>query len=398
VLLNLVLLLVAVATGYQVFSLGCAWSFARWRRKELSRPAVPDARLPPVTLLKPLCGAVEDTRETLAETCRLDYPTLQIIFGVAHADDSAVAIVKQLIQEFPEVDIDLVVSSEKIGTNAKVSNLENMYRRAKHDVLVIADADIRAPRGYLRTIVPYLEEAGTGLVTCPYRASGARSVASQLEALFVNTDFAPMVTVARLVEERRYAFGATICMRRAMLEEIGGFRAIADHLADDYQLGQRVVARGADSFLAPVVVDTILDLDRMTEVIEHQLRWARTYRVCRPYSYLATTITHSTFWATLFLLLSGFTPFGASVFALAVGTRIIVGGLIASQVFEVKGIGSWLWAIPLKDLFISAIWAAAFMGNAVRWGGVELIVEPDGRMFPILARETDTVASPRPAG
>src|SRR5262249_43657480 len=162
------------------------------------------------------------------------------------------------------------------GANGKVSNLNNMLQRAKHEVLVIADSDIRAPRHYLRTIVPYLDEPGAGLVTCLYRANKGRALAHRLEALFINTDFGPMVTVARQVERMSYSFGATICIRRSVFEDLGGFRAIADHLADDYQIGNMAVARGYHSILAPVVVETVLDLDTLSEVFEHQLRWART--------------------------------------------------------------------------------------------------------------------------
>src|SRR5262249_40498227 len=154
---------------------------------------------------------------------------LQIVFGIADAADPAIAIVKRLKREFPAVDIELVVSDRRIGANAKVSNLDNMLARAKHDVLVIADADIRAERDYLKRVVPYLDAPNAGLVTCAYRAVDGETLAHRLEALFVNTDFAPMVTVARQWERQSYAFGATICIRRAVLEEIGGFAAIADH-------------------------------------------------------------------------------------------------------------------------------------------------------------------------
>ena len=379
---QLLLLVVAVATGYQLFSLVCAWLFARWQRRELARPRLADEALPGVTMLKPLCGAVPETYDNLASTCRLDYPKLQIVFGVADAADPAIAIVKRLQRDFPDVDVELVVSADRIGSNAKVSNLHNMLQRAKHEVMVIADGDIRAPRDYLRTIVPYLDEPRTGLVTCMYRGIGSRTLANRVEALFINTDFGPMVTVARQVERMTYAFGATICMRRRVFEELGGFRAIADHLADDYQLGNMAVARGYQSVLAPVVTETVLDLDTMAEVFQHQLRWARTYRICRPGGYLASIVTHSTLWATLYLLSTGLSDGGLAVFGAAVGVRLLAAGLIAHGILGVSRIWRDLWLVPAKDLFISSIWVAAFLGQTVRWGGTDFAVMPDGRMVP----------------
>ena len=395
-LTQILLLFVAIATGYQLFSLVCAWLFARWQRRELARPRRPDADLPGVTMLKPLCGAVPETYDNLASTCRLDYPKLQIVFGVADASDPAIAIVKRLQRDFPEVDVELVVSPDRIGSNAKVSNLHNMVQRAKHEVLVIADGDIRAPRDYLRTIVPYLDEPQTGLVTCMYRGIGSRTLANRVEALFINTDFGPMVTVARQVERMGYAFGATICIRRELFEKMGGFRAIADHLADDFQLGAMVVERGLTSVLSPVVAETVLDLDTMREVYAHQLRWARTYRICRPGGYLASIVTHSTLWATLYLLAAGFSAGALQVFAAAVGVRLVAAGLIAHHVLGMRRIWRQLLLVPAKDLFISSIWVAAFLGRTVQWGGTEFEVAPDGRMTPLGAND-EPQADPAPA-
>lgn len=374
------LALVALSTGYHVASLLCAWSFARFRRRALAAPPVPEASLPPVSLLKPLHGVVAETADNLASCLALDYPGLQVVFGVADAEDPVVEVVHRLRLEHPGVEVDLVVSERSIGANAKVSNLDNMLRVARHDVIAIADADVRYEPDTLRRVVPGLDEPGAGLVTCAYRAAQSGSLPRRLEALFINTDFAPMVAVARLVERRSYAFGATIAIRRETLREIGGFRAIADHLADDYQLGNMVVAHGKVAVLSPAIVETVLDLDRFRDAFDHQLRWARTYRICRPASYFATIATHATLWATLFLLASGFSARGLAVFSAAVGTRCAVGAAIAGLVFGVRGILRDLWLVPMKDLLLSAIWVLAFAGDRVRWGGATFVVDRDGRM------------------
>ncbi|MEY4948943.1 MAG: hypothetical protein RL698_1154 [Pseudomonadota bacterium] len=380
------LVLVAISSAYQVASLLCAWSFARFRRRELAKPLPDEALLPPVTILKPLRGVVPETWDNLWNCCSLDYPRLQIVFGVADPKDPAVEVVERLRRARPECDIQLVVSDRRIGANAKVSNLDNMLRVARHDVIVVADADIRCDPATLRRVVPLLDRPGTGLVTCAYRAAGGDSLARRIEALFVNTDFAPMVTVARKIEKPSYAFGATICMRRAVLEELGGFPAVADHLADDYQLGNMAASRGYACTLSPAIVETVLDLDHLGEVFDHQLRWARTYRICRPASYFATIVTHATLWSTLFLVASGFSGQAPGVFAAAVGLRCAVGGLVADRAFGVRGIRRELWLVPFKDLLISLVWVLAFAGDTVRWGGTRFKVARDGRMVVLPER------------
>src|SRR5262249_23891768 len=147
-------------------------------------------------------------------------------------------------------------------------------------------------------------------------------------------------------------------------------------------IGNMAVERGYDSVLAPVVAETVLDLDSLGDVFQHQLRWARTYRICRPGGYLASIVTHSTMWATLYLLATGISTGGLAVLAAAVGIRALAAGLIAHHVLGVRRIWRELWMVPAKDLFISSIWVAAFLGQTVRWGGSDFLVSPDGRMIP----------------
>jgi ceramide glucosyltransferase len=298
------LVIAAGLIGSTIYCLVMLYSARRFFRPS-ARPR--DSRLPGVTVLKPLKGLDHELYENLASLCRQDYGTFQIVCGVAAPNDPAVPVVRRLQAEFPAVDIELVIDARLYGTNHKVSNLHNMYPRAKHEVIVIADSDIRVRRDYLRRLVERLDGPRVGLVTCLYRAVGNPGLPTLLELLSINTDWCHMVLVARVVEPPTYAFGATIAMRRTVLEEIGGFLPIADHLADDYQLGQRVVARGYECVLAEQVVDTVIAVGSWRRLFQHQLRWARTYRICRPGGYFASIMTHATLWAVLSLISHGVT-------------------------------------------------------------------------------------------
>jgi ceramide glucosyltransferase len=383
---HLLQLIIAVGTlaalfFYLVGYYGARDFFGKAQRR--FRPDRDDASLPTVTVLKPLKGLDVDLFENLSTFCRQDYPTFQIVFGVADRDDPAIEVVRQLQAQYPSVRIDLVVDGRIYGTNYKVSNLHNMYRVAQHDVIVLADSDIRVRSDYLRRLVAQLDEPGVGLVTTLYRAVTTGGLPTLLESLFINTDFAPMVLVARVVEKPSYAFGATMALRRTTLDAIGGFLPLANYLADDYYLGHRIAERGYRLALSDMVVETVLAVGGWRRLFEHQLRWARTYRNCRPGGYFGSILTHGTLWATLNLVYNHFSPVACLAAAVIYGVRITVARTIASRYLHAPLRWHEALLIPLKDLFVSAVWALCFLGDTVHWSGHTFRVLADGQMVRV---------------
>jgi ceramide glucosyltransferase len=383
---HLLQLIIAVGTlaalfFYLVGYYGARDFFGKAQRR--FRPDRDDASLPTVTVLKPLKGLDVDLFENLSTFCRQDYPTFQIVFGVADRDDPAIEVVRQLQAQYPSVRIDLVVDGRIYGTNYKVSNLHNMYRVAQHDVIVLADSDIRVRSDYLRRLVAQLDEPGVGLVTTLYRAVTTGGLPTLLESLFINTDFAPMVLVARVVEKPSYAFGATMALRRTTLDAIGGFLPLANYLADDYYLGHRIAERGYRLALSDMVVETVLAVGGWRRLFEHQLRWARTYRNCRPGGYFGSILTHGTLWATLNLVYNHFSPLACLAAAVIYGVRITVARTIASRYLHAPLRWHEALLIPLKDLFVSAVWALCFLGDTVHWSGHTFRVLADGQMVRV---------------
>jgi len=386
----------AAAAYYLACYFGTRSFFRRARRRNAD--AENDAALPTVTILKPLKGLDVDLFDNLSTFCRLDYPTFQIVFGVADADDPALPILRRLRAQYPNVHIDIVVDGRVYGTNYKISNLHNMYRAAQHEVLVIADSDIRVTPDYLRRIATQLREPGVGIVTCLYRAVSTGGLPTLAESLFINTDFAPSVLVARLIETRRYAFGATIALRRAVLEEIGGFLPLANYLADDYYLGYRVAERGYNVALSDMVVETVLAVGSWKRLLDHQLRWARTYRSSRPASYFGLLLTHGTLWATLALLYRHGSTRTTLLAVLLYGLRIGTASVISNRYMHAPlRLREALFILP-KDLFTAAVWALAFLGDTVTWSGHVFRVLRHGEMVRISpADDTQPALAPYPA-
>ncbi len=373
----LVLCCAAVATGYQLFQVAAARRFLRHARRRR-----PSGALPAVTILKPLKGPGIDLYKNLESFCHQNYPApVQLVFGVEDPDDAAVAVVHRLRRDHPDRDIVLAIGHAP-GANRKVANLQQMMAYARHDVLVMSDGDIRVRPDYLRTMVAPLADPDVGLTTCLYRGRGRFGLASLVESLFINTDFVPMVLVAQWVHRFRYAYGASIAVKRAAVEASGGFAPLADYLADDYHLGHRVDAAGWRLVLLPYVVETVLDSETLRDVWRHQVRWARTYRVCQPVGWFFSIVTHATLWGVAAAAATGFSATGLAILAVAIAVRLASLRAVLGLLGERETL-AWLPLVPLKDLATSAVWLAAFLGRRVVWSGRVLRVERDGRMTPL---------------
>jgi ceramide glucosyltransferase len=362
-----ILVLLALAAGaFQLLALAAAL-----RRLALRDPV---ARvLPPVSILKPVRGLDPKFYEGILSHARLDYPEFEILFGVSDPDDPAIAEIRRLEAEFPSVPIRLVVSSRR-WPNAKVGVLADLAAEARHPVLVVNDSDIRVEPGYLRRVVAPLEDPTAGMVTCLYRGS-AGDLAGRLEAVGAATDFAPGGIVAPLVGVREFALGSTMAFRARDLERIGGFAAIADFIADDYQLSRHIHGLGLRVVMSRCVVETSFGGSSWRDVWDHQLRWARTIRVSRGGGYFGLPLTNATLWAAA-LAGAGFWRAGLALLLLRLATGLVTGVLVLGD----RALLSNLWLIPVRDLAGLAVWAFGLVGNTAIWRGKRLELTPDGRI------------------
>ena len=253
--------------------------------------------------------------------------------------------------------------------------LAELARRARHALLLVNDSDIVVEPGYLRAVTAPMADPGVGMVTCLYRA-GAESWASRFEALGIATEFAPSVLVARLLGVAEFALGSTMVFRAAALERIGGFAAIANYLADDYQLGRHIAQLGYRIEFAPVVVETHLGGGSWGQTWRHQLRWSRTIRVSRPSGYYGYVVTHATLWGLVALAAH---QWQAGAAALAV--RVLAGVWVGAGILGDRKVLRDFWLIPLRDLFGFAVWVAGIFGDTVQWRDRQLKLRPDGRIF-----------------
>lgn len=368
-------LLTLAALTYQVLALN---AMVRFFRRPLPSPG---PTRPGLTVLKPVRGVGPETRACLESFLTQDYAPFQVLFGVADGRDPVVSLLHDLQCAHPGCEMEIIICPQALGANPKVSTLRQLLPQARHDYLVISDSDIIVGPDYLGVLGAALQEEGVGLVTCPYRGGPAATLGAALETLTIGSDFIPSVAMAYYVEGISFGLGATLAFPRQALPEIGGLEALADYLADDYQLGHRLHQAGYRITLVPYVVETADRDQSLVGFLAHQLRWARTYRVCRPAGYFAYGLTFALPHALLTALASGGAPIGLALVLAALLARLSLAYVSQWLVLGGRLPLAALALLPLRDLAAFVLWAASFLGNRVQWQGRDYRVDPGGKLI-----------------
>jgi ceramide glucosyltransferase len=363
---DIALLCTLASIGYCLVAIWAAVQFARTRDTLI--PLSPE--LPPVSVLKPLKGTDPQMYEALRSHCLQNYPQYEMLFGVSDANDPATQVIEKLQREFPNHRIQLVRCEKVLGANGKVSSLAQLAAVAKYDYLLANDSDIRVQPEYLRTVVAELFQREVGLVTCLYRGVASPSIGSKLESLGISTDFAAGVLVARQIEGGlRFGLGSTLALRKSDLEAVGGFEAIADYLADDYELGQRIAGNNLKVTLSGLVVDSFLPAYDFSGFFSHQLRWSRTIRASRPAGYAGLLLTFPLPWALLTLVLARGEGWALAFFVIAVLMRLAVAVCVGKLVLKDRALLRSMWLLPVRDLLALIVWIGGVVGRKIVWRG-----------------------------
>jgi len=337
------------------------------------QPPTPNPQAPPVSILKPVYGKDAGFYPAIRSHALQQYPEFEILFGIRRADDPARAEVERLIGEFPALSIRLILCTTS-APNKKVGSLIDLAREARHPILIVNDSDISVPPGYIDDVTAPLNDPGIGLVTCLYRAE-AHDWPSRFEALAIATDFAPSTLVAQLFGVSDFGLGSTLAFRRSDLERIGGFPAIADYIADDYQLGHKLHALGLRNMISEVVVSTRLTSGSWLGAWQHQVRWARTIRLSGGAGYAGLPVTYATVWAVIAALF-GLWWMAVPLIAIRIAMAIACGWYLLRS----SDVWKYCYAIPVRDLCGVAVWAAGLFGHTVVWRDQLLKLDAEGRI------------------
>ncbi len=367
-------LLAALALCGSVYTLLAAVFAGRYAPK--SEPA---ASTPPaVTVLKPLHGAEPHLEDNLTTFFTQIYPApFQLVFGIQDANDPAIKVVEMLRARYPGVDAALVVDERRHGSNAKVSNLINMQTAARHGVLILSDSDIAVPADYLGRVAAALQPKEVGAVTCLYTGWAGGGLGSRLCAMGIDYQFLPNAVTGIGLGLAEPCFGSTIALKHGVLEEIGGLQAFAGFLADDYEIGRAVRAKGYHIAIPRLVVRHACNEKNIADCLAHELRWARTIRVVALAGHAGSIVTNAIPLALLGTILSGFTLFAVISLVTSLAARAVLKWRI-DLCFKCNG--GPLWLLPVRDMLSFGVFLVSLFGGSVEWQGNRLRVERDGAM------------------
>jgi len=370
-------LLAGLALCGAAYALAAAFLAHRFMQAE----AAPASVYPPVTILKPLHLGEPGLKDNLESFFTQDYPgKIQIVFGVHDENDPAVAVVKELLARHPHLDTAIVADGALYGSNAKVSNLINMLPAARHDMLVLSDSDIIVSRRWLRHVADALARPGVGLVTCLYTGEVVREergLWSTLSAMGTSYDFLPNVMLATSLGLADPCMGSTIGLTRAVLEEIGGFTAFADYLADDYEIGRAARAKGYAVAIPAIGVGHTAVEASVLELFRHELRWTRTIRMVNPLGYLGSVVTFGFPISLLAAVLLHFNWAGIAVILLTLTARLF----LKRRIDDIFGTHAGpFWLLPVRDVLSFAVFVMSQFGETVYWRGSRFSIETSGAL------------------
>jgi ceramide glucosyltransferase len=348
---------------YYVVAIYCGWQF-------FSRQVDNHADFaPPVSILKPVRGLDREAYENFASFCRQNYPRYEILFGVTSQQDPAIPVIRKVIGDFPELPIRLLVGSEDWGSNDKVNKLCRLAREARYDLLVISDSDICVGPSYLASVVKPFRDARVGIVTCLYSGLADSCLWSELEALNLSSNFLAGVLVARQTEGVRFSLGASTAITRDQLGEIGGFEAIADFASDDFELGNRVAARGYRVELSSCTVRTRCSSRTLNEFFEQHMRWAVGLRHSRSGGYWGWGLTQGLPWSLAAIAVDHSALAAAAYCGAYLSLRLAMAWTVGVWGLRDELLRKKFWLLPLSDALGFVIWALGFMCNRIHWRG-----------------------------
>jgi ceramide glucosyltransferase len=366
-------ILLTVCTAFTLLSIvSVLWITRKSRRRTAS------ARPVPVSVLKPLCGADDSLHENLETFFRQDYPDYELIFGVQGVDDPAIAVVRKLKAEYPQVRCRLVIHNGGRGINPKVSNLRAMLEAGSHDVVVISDSNVRVEPGYLTEMAARLSEDNVGLVTSLVAGVGERSLGATMENLHLNGPIAGCVAASQVVGDNTLVVGKSVMFRRSVFERLGGFASVANILAEDYVMGLMFRSAGYRVRLCQTPVKNVCQKTGVKSFMRRYVRWGLMRSRMKALLYPVEPLSNP---MAIVLMAPLFGMANNLVILWAVVMTLLRDGI---QTARLRGTGRLAYALPLgmlKDLLMLAAWAMAPFVRHISWRGNRVRVSAGTRLY-----------------
>jgi ceramide glucosyltransferase len=323
---------------------------------------------PRVTILKPLAGSDDDLDDNLASFARIDYPSFEILFGVADRADPAYAAARRFLARYPEVDARVIVTDPQAALNPKVAQLVSLERVATGEVYVISDSNVRVGPSYLWSLVSELEDERVGLVASLFSGTGERSLGAAMENLQICAATAPGLAAIDTVSSRPFTIGKSMACRRRDLIALGGYQSVGHVLAEDHVLRRRFLAAGLKTRTSFDVVENRNVACTVSRTIERHTRWAKLRRSLNPTGFMAEPML------TPVVVASGGVV--AAPCKLTAGLFVAVClaqtacALLAVRLLRGRALAWWYAPLEIARSYVTFLcWAIACVNRRIAWRG-----------------------------
>lgn len=373
-------LLAAAAFATCFFAMGIVSALLHLRRR--SRIELLD-HLPPISLLKPVKGLEENLESCLRSFFEQDYPgELEIVFASAQRDDPAILVAKKLASEYPHVRTRFVMSDENWGLNPKVSNLEGALRAARHDLVLQTDANVWAPRDYVRTIVSEFVREDASLLSSMVSGIGERSPGAAMENLQLTAYVAPGCCAALKVAGITCVIGKSMLFKKSELRSLGGLELVKDSLAEDFLLGRHYERSGKKVLLSPTPIRNLnVDMGLERSLSRHA-RWLKMRAVIHVPGFIADLFANPVALTTMAWISSGFdADVGLVLCALVLAKMTLENVAVQAIRGTPMALRHLVWS-PVKDLLMLGVWCYAIFSRSVEWRGIRLRMGADSQLLP----------------
>lgn len=361
----LALALTAAALVTHASTAAIAWAACRPRRGRST-----SGERPPVTIVRPVHGLDDADRVALASAFRIDYPEWELIICAEHADDPAVAWVRALAAEHPDVACRLLIGRTVRTVNPKLDNIEKGWRAARHPWVIISDCNVLLPPDYIDAMLASWQ-SDTGLVSAPPIAAYPANFWAEVECAFLNT-YQARWQYAAAAAGHGFAHGKNLLWRRADLDAAGGILALAGEIAEDAAATKLVRAGGRHVELARPPFAQPLGRRGARVVLARQLRWAQLRRQSFPLQFVPEVLSTS-----LVPVAAGAIAAHAAGFCPATTAACVLAFWIGIEAALARALGwHFGWWSPLaavvRDLLLVPVWIAGWVQRGYEWHGARV--------------------------
>lgn len=371
-------LLVLAGIGVGLVALQ-VWALVRHMRAATVRGSSAQA----VSILKPLCGHDDDLMANLESFAALDHQRYEVLLGVRDARDAAYPIAVRAARRWPEL-MRLVLQRGEPGLNPKVNQLITLLARARHDLIVVSDSNVRVERDYLHEIAERLADPEVGLVTHPIAGGGERTLGALLDNQYMSGVVAPGMVAARVIAGQALVVGKSMALRRADIEQLGGFEAVKDVLAEDHVMGQLVTRTlGKQVAVAHRPILNVVRTRSLRAFYDRYTRWGTIQRRSVGLGlYVAGLVLNPLPIALLALAVSPGESTAWCVLACALCKLELERAARRSLGLEAPVLRCAL-AVSVKDVLLVLTWIVGLTRNVVSWRGTRLAVLDGTVLAPI---------------